>query len=75
MKNILITFLFKEGAGPVFTLEMARGLALNGCNIYVILSHKISNRIDWETEKLFKEVYFIDTGTRKQPYKQALNSF
>ena len=26
-KKILITFLFKEGAGPVFTLEMARGLA------------------------------------------------
>ena len=75
MKNILITFLFKEGAGPVFTLEMARGLALNGCNIYVILSHKISNRIDWETEKLFKEVYFIDTGTRKTAIQASFKFF
>mgnify|MGYP000003694645 FL=1 len=75
MKNILITFLFKEGAGPVFTLEMARGLALNGCNIYVILSHKISNRIDWETEKLFKEVYFIDTGTQKTAIQASFKFF
>ena len=53
MKNVLIFFLYKEGAGPIFTLEMAKGLAANGCNVYVILSNKISNRDTWEKEKCF----------------------
>lgn len=57
MKNILITFLFKEGAGPVFTLEMAKGLAANGYNVYAIVSNKISNKDNWEKEKSLKEVY------------------
>lgn len=63
-QNVLITFLFKEGAGPVFTLEMARGLALNGCNVTAILSSKIANRDQWEKEQLLKEIIYIDTGTR-----------
>ena len=50
-KKILITFLFKEGAGPVFTLEMSRGLAQNGCEIHALLSSKISNRKDWEKKR------------------------
>ena len=37
-KKILITFLFKEGAGPVFTLEMSRGLAQTGCETHALLS-------------------------------------
>ena len=59
-KKILITFLFKEGAGPVFTLEMARGLAQNGCEVHALLSSKISNKKDWENEKAFKSITFID---------------
>lgn len=65
IKNILITFLFKEGAGPVFTFEMAKGLAANGCNVYVILSSKISNRDKWEKELSLKEVHFIETGNKR----------
>ena len=57
-KKILITFLFKEGAGPVFTLEMARGLAQNGCEVHALLSSKISNKKDWENEKAFKSITF-----------------
>ena len=71
-KKILITFLFKEGAGPVFTLEMSRGLAQNGCEIHALLSSKISNRKDWENEKSFKSVTFIERAPvkplSKQPY-------
>lgn len=63
--NVLINFLYKEGAGPVFSLEMARGLADNGCNVYAIVSDKISNKEEWENEDKIKQVYFIDTGTRK----------
>lgn len=65
VKNILITFLFKEGAGPVFTLEMAKGFAANGCNVYVILSSKISNRDKWEKEFSLKKVHFIETGNKR----------
>mgnify|MGYP000011883856 FL=1 len=74
-KKILITFLFKEGAGPVFTLEMARGLAQNGCEIHALLSSKISNRKDWENEKSFKSVTFIETGTRKTAIQATLSFF
>lgn len=75
MKNILITFLFKEGAGPVFTLEMAKGLAYNGYNVYAIVSSKISNRNNWEMEKSLKDVYFIETGTRKTAIQATFNFF
>lgn len=71
--NILINFLYKEASGPVFSLEMARGLALNGCNIYAVLSSKISNRSDWENEKLIKDICFIDTGTRDTAIKTTFN--
>lgn len=73
MKNILITFLFKEGAGPVFTLEMAKGLAANGCNVYVILSNKISNRDVWEKESSLKKVHFIDTGTKQKAIQATIH--
>lgn len=65
MKNIIITFLYKEGAGPVFTLEMAKGLAANGYNVYAVLSNKISNRNVWEKESSIKNVHFIETGNRE----------
>lgn len=70
--NILINFLFKEASGPVFSLEMARGLAMNGCNVYAVLSSKISNRKDWENEKLLKRVCFIETGTRKTAITETI---
>lgn len=74
-KNILITFLFKEGAGPVFTFEMAKGLASNGCNVYVVLSNKISNRSSWEKESTFKKVHFIETGTRQTAIQATIRFF
>lgn len=74
-KKILITFLFKEGAGPIFTLEMARGLVKNNCEVHALLPSKISNRRDWEDETVFKTVTFIDTGTRETAIKTTLGFF
>jgi len=74
-KNILITFLFKEGAGPVFTLEMARGFAQNGCDVYVIISSKIANKDDWKKETALKEVYFLETGTRDTAIQTTMSFF
>lgn len=70
--NVLINFLYKEASGPVFSLEMARGLAMNGCNVYAVLSSKISNRKDWENEKLLKDICFIETGTRKTAISETV---
>lgn len=74
-KKILITFLYKEGAGPVFTLEMARGLAQNGCEIHALLSSNIANKKDWVNEKAFKSVTFIETGTRKTAIQATMAFF
>lgn len=74
-KKILITFLFKEGAGPIFTLEMARGLAKNNCEVHALLSSKIANRRDWEDDNSFKTVTFINTGTRETAIKTTLVFF
>ena len=63
-KKILITFLFKEGAGPVFTLEMSRGLAQNGCEIHALLSSKISNRKDWEPVKPLSKQPYLSSSMR-----------
>lgn len=71
-KNILLIFLYKEGAGPVFTFEMAKGYAENGCNVYVLLSNKISNREIWENEKIFRKVHFIETGTKNSAINSTL---
>lgn len=74
-KKILITFLFKEGAGPIFTLEMARGLAKNNCEVHALLSSEIANRRDWEDDNSFKTVTFINTGTRETAIKTTLVFF
>lgn len=74
-KKILITFLFKEGAGPVFTLEMARGFAKNGCEVYAVVSSKIANRAEWEHDTLLKYVYFLETGTRQTAIQATLSYF
>lgn len=48
---------------------MARGLAQNGCEVHALLSSKISNKKDWENEKAFKSITFIETGHAKQLFK------
>ena len=59
-KKILITFLFKEGAGPI---------------VHAMLSSKIANRRDWEDDNSFKTVTFINTGTRETAIKTTLVFF
>lgn len=72
-KKFLITFLFKEGAGPIFTLEMAKGLASNGCQVYAVVSSKISNRLDWENCSALKEVYFLETGSKSNQLRATIS--
>jgi glycosyltransferase involved in cell wall biosynthesis len=50
MKRILLLFLGKTGAGPVYTYEMARELSKNA-QIFLILSDYIDNKEIWNKEK------------------------
>lgn len=54
---------------------MARGLAQNGCEVHALLSSKISNKKDWENEKAFKSITFIETGTRKTAVQATIDFF
>ena len=65
-RNILVEFLGKNGAGTVFTLEIAKALENNGMNVWVILSDEILNRNEWESIKNPKiHIRFIHTGNRR----------
>ena len=47
-KTILVNYLGRNGAGPIFAYEMTKGLLEHGCRVYAILSDAISNLKDWE---------------------------
>lgn len=47
-KKISLLFLGSTGAGPVYSLEMARALArLGTCELQIVISKKISNLKEW----------------------------
>jgi glycosyltransferase involved in cell wall biosynthesis len=48
MKKITLLYLGQTGAGPVYSLEMAKALANNdNCNLQVIVSENVSNLKEW----------------------------
>ena len=54
MKKILINYIGKSGGGPAFALEFAKGLALNGCEVYAVMSEFVDNRKSWDCCELIK---------------------
>lgn len=60
MKNILINYLGRKGAGAVFSYEMTKGLIENGANVYAIIPKTIENIEEWKKLPLIKLVE-IDT--------------
>lgn len=69
--NILVNYIGTRGAGPVFSLEMVKGLLKNGCNITAILSDHMENYEEWE--KLPIKKYVIKSYKTKWGY--LVNSF
>lgn len=63
-KKILVNYIGKSGGGPAFAFEFAKGLADNGCDVYVIMSMYVDNRRKWEDYPYFKDVYFIRTNKK-----------
>ena len=62
MKKILINYIGKSGGGPAFALEFAKGLALNGCEVYAVMSEFVDNRKSWDCCELIKDVYYVKTN-------------
>ena len=60
MKNILINYLGRKGAGAVFSYEMTKGLIENGANVYAIIPKTIENLQEWEKLQL-KKLITIET--------------
>lgn len=52
--NILVNFIGTRGAGPVFSIEMVKGLLNNGCNVFAIISDHMENFEEWEKLPLKK---------------------
>ena len=62
MKKILVNYIGKSGGGPAFALEFAKGLAINGCEVYAVMSEFVDNRELWNRCELIKDVYYVKTN-------------
>lgn len=60
-KSVLINYLGRKNAGPVFSIEFARAIAKNGYKVYAIIAAGADNVKEWEDEELFEEVFIIYT--------------
>lgn len=58
-KNILVNFVGNKGAGPEYSLEMARALINTNNNIYGVVSGTMENIKEWEKLK-FKKLIIIE---------------
>lgn len=75
MANILVNYLGENGAGPVFSLELAKGLAQNGHDVYGLVSSRSLNLEDWKNEPCFKKLVILDTYSSKKDYLLHLNKY
>lgn len=51
MVRLTLLFLGSTGAGPVYSLEMAKALAASGqCQLQCVISKQVSNIVDWKEQ-------------------------
>lgn len=51
LKRVTLLFLGSTGAGPVYSLEMAKALSATGrCHLQCVISKQISNLLEWQKE-------------------------
>tara|TARA_R110001592_G_scaffold228395_4_gene484945 strand:+ start:2648 stop:3751 length:1104 start_codon:yes stop_codon:yes gene_type:complete len=63
--KILVLYLGRKGAGPVYALEMARALR-NKNEIVAVLSNYIENKSDWNEISTIKKYYWNTYKNKKQ---------
>jgi len=71
MKKILLCYLGRNGAGPVYSYEMAKALIENGNEVSVVISSYIENLTMWQKLPVHK---LIDIKTYSSKISYAINS-
>ena len=67
IKNILINYTGRTGAGINYAYEMCKGFLNNGINVYVVISRQADNFVDW-CELPVTKLIPIDTYTNKREF-------
>ena len=65
--NILINYTGRNGAGPQYAYEMAKGFLENGAKVYAIISSGIVNLSKWKQLHIEK-MYVLDTYKSKKQF-------
>lgn len=55
--NVLVNYVGRKGAGPLYAYEMTKALIGAGCNVYVVTSSFIENRSLWDCLPKVKMIY------------------
>ncbi len=63
--DILLQFLGIKESGPVFSLELCKGLIQNGCEVYAVLHEDIENREKWVELLGLERVFFVSHFLRR----------
>jgi len=74
MKKIVLLYLGRKGAGPVYSYEMARALSKK-CKVFVFLSAFVENKASWESEAAQNPNIEISLVTTYTTMLQFLFSF
>lgn len=75
MKKVVLIYLGRRGAGPVYAFEMAKALSTR-CNLLCVISRNISNREQWrELSKYSDEVSLYEIKTYNSLMEFVYRSF
>lgn len=59
--TVLINYHGKRGSGPSYSLEWAKGLIKNNCDVYAVISKEVVNLSEWEALLPSERIFLIDT--------------
>lgn len=76
MKRLSLIFLGSTGAGPVYSLEMAKALAATGrFKLQIIISKRVLNKEEWIKSLNTDNIQLIEIDTYAHNYLSVLMSF
>ena len=67
-KKVLINYQDRWGSGPSYSIEWAKGLIQNGCEVYAVLSQDVLNINEWKYYLGEKNIYFVQTHEKNNKY-------
>lgn len=73
--NILINYPKSGESGPTFVFELAKGLKLNGQNIYAVLPRRIPNANEWRQEFTEEHIYWLKSPESQNNIEKMFRLF